>query len=38
MNKHELGGRIALLNLVDQHKAAALREKLGKATDTSTNP
>jgi retron-type reverse transcriptase len=38
MNKHELGGRIALLNLVDQHKAAALREKLGKATETSTNP
>ena len=38
MNKHELGGRIALLNLVDQGKAAALREKLGKATATSTNP
>jgi retron-type reverse transcriptase len=37
MNKHELGGRISLLNLVDQHKAAALREKLGKATETSTN-
>jgi retron-type reverse transcriptase len=38
MNRHELGGRIALLNLVDQGKAAALREKLGKAPTDSNNP
>ena len=37
MNKHELGGRIAFLHLVDQQKAAAMREKLGKASIKSDN-
>lgn len=38
MNKHQLGGHISLLNLVDQEKATKLRQKLGNETTAPHKP